>query len=435
MKKNIFIPSILFLFVLLCLVGFYPYASFSYVIETVDEDETEEIEEIEEINVEDSIEFFSSSEMRDKINFNIFEDIERAKRLLDDEHCDFNVVKLKQVVRTKKVGKTKTVAKTKKAPKAKKGVKSKKASKQKTIERSELGEFNIILAIEDIKTREIKIVKVHPKFGTRSEGVIIEPGKPNGVNTKFTIVYPEQHIVLAIKRPVRSGNSFKEASYTPYSENLDIPEIREAGLEYLRNTLGTAKRDLLDRGVKPISCNEFVADDVSVALAIIEHIDPQKFQSGRYTTEKLINETLVVMGTNKQNAYRYSVSKAGARGLFQFIPDTYKRIVRRYPKAGLNLDFIKGMEDHINAAKASFLLFDADMRALNNGRDEQLMNSPEVLGRFLASAYNCGAGKTKNAMDRYGKNWTSRVPLETQIYLNKYDAVWDWLQLLSKDKI
>jgi hypothetical protein len=93
------------------------------------------------------------------------------------------------------------------------------------------------------------------------------------------------------------------------------------------------------------------------------------------------------------------------------------------------------MEDHINAAKASFLLFDADMRALNNGRDEQLMNSPEVLGRFLASAYNCGAGKTKNAMDRYGKNWASRVPLETQIYLNKYDAVWDWLQLLSKDKI
>jgi len=41
MKKNIFIPSILFLFVLLCLVGFYPYASFSYVTETVDEYETE----------------------------------------------------------------------------------------------------------------------------------------------------------------------------------------------------------------------------------------------------------------------------------------------------------------------------------------------------------------------------------------------------------
>lgn len=161
----------------------------------------------------------------------------------------------------------------------------------------------------------------------------MEPGKSNGVNTKFTITSPEHHIVLEIKRPVRHGISFKEVIYTPYSESLDIPVVREAGLEYLRGVLRVAKNDLIKKGAAPL-CEKFVADDVSVTLAIIEHIDPLKFESGKYTTEKLIHETLVILGTNKQKAYRFSTSKAGARGLFQFIPKTYKRIVDLYPQAG-----------------------------------------------------------------------------------------------------
>jgi len=393
---------------------FHPFPSSSYMAE-INEDE------LEEVNVEDSIEFTSSSELPGMINFNIFEDIDRAKALLEKEQCGFRVVKSKQAAKSKRV------AKSKKEVKGKKGGKGKKANNPKTIEKNELGEFTILLAIENVKTRDIQIVRIHPKLGAKSEGVVIEPGKSNGVNTKFTIVYPENHIVLALKRPVRSGTTFKEVVYAPYSEGLDVPDVRKAGLEYLKNTLGTAKNDLAGRKVRPLSSDEFIADDVSLTLAIIEHIDPLKFESGKYTTEKLIHETLVIMGTNKQNAYRYSASKAGARGLFQFIPDTYKRIAKLYPRAGLKNDFIQGMEDHENAAKASFLLFDADMRALNNGRKEQLMNDPHALGRFLASAYNCGSGKTKGAMDRYGGNWSSRVPAETQIYLKKYDAVWDWL--------
>ena len=154
---------------------------------------------------------------------------------------------------------------------------------------------------------------------------------------------------------------------------------------------------------------------------------PSNSRAENYTTEKLIHETLVILGTNRENAYRYSASKAGARGLFQFIPDTYRRIAWLYPRAELKRDFVPGMEDHENAAKASFLLFDADMRALSNGEKEQVLNEPQALGRFLASAYNCGSGKTKGAMDRHGENWCSRVPDETQVYIKKYDAVWEWL--------
>jgi hypothetical protein len=359
----------------------------------------------EDFDVEDSIEFSSPTQSHEIINFNIFEDIARARELLEKQKAGFQVVKLK---------------------KEKKSGKGKKKKTEKR-EQNVLGEFVILLAIEDVKTREIQVVRVHPKLGARSDKVVVEPGKSNGVNTKFTILYPEHHVVLALKRPVRQGLSFREVVYTPYSEGLDVPEVRRAGLEYLKSVLARAKHDLLRKRVAPLSSPSFIADDVSLTLAIIEHIDPLKFESGKYTTERLIHETLVILGTNKENAYRYSASKAGARGLFQFIPDTYRRIARLYPRAELKRDFIPGMEDHENAAKASFLLFDADMLALSNCEKEQALNEPQDLGRFLASAYTCGAGKTRGAMDRHGENWCSKVPSETQVYLKKYDAVWEWL--------
>jgi len=346
--------------------------------------------DFDETNVEESIEFTPTSETHNIIQFNIFEDIAKAREILEKKQCRFQTIRVKK-------GK-----------------------------RQELGEFTILLALEDIATRKIRVVKVHPELGGTSEGIIVEPGKSNGVNTKFTIKSPEHHIVLAIKRPVRHGTSFKEVIYTPYSESLDIPVVREAGLEYLRGVLRLAKNDLIKKGAAPL-CEKFVADDVSVTLAIIEHIDPLKFESGKYTTEKLIHETLVILGTNKQKAYRFSASKAGARGLFQFIPKTYKRIVDLYPQAGLEKDFIRGMEDHGNAAKASLLLFDADMRIMNNGRTDYLMYDPQEIGRLLAAAYNCGSGKTRGAYGRYREKWNEKIPAETQIYLKKFDAVWEWL--------
>jgi hypothetical protein len=346
--------------------------------------------DFEDTNIEESIEFSPTSESHTIIKFNIFEDIARAREILEKKQCRFQTIRVKK-------GK-----------------------------RQELGEFTILLAVEDITTGKIRVVKVHPKLGGTSEGIVVEPGKSNGVNTKFTITSPAHHIVLAIKRPVRHGISFKEVIYTPYSENLDIPAVREAGLEYLRDVLRVAKKDLIKKGAAPL-CEKFVADDVSVTLAIIEHIDPLKFESGKYTTEKLIHETLVILGTNKQKAYRFSASKAGARGLFQFIPKTYKRIVDLYPQAGLEKDFTRGMEDHGNAAKASLLLFDADMRIMINGRTDYLTYDPQEMGRLLASAYNCGSGKTRGAYDRYGEKWNEKIPAETQIYLKKFDAVWKWL--------
>jgi len=373
--------------------------------------ETADDYEDAETDFEESIELESPSGARDVIDFDIFEDIARARARLEKMSCGFTVVRPKTV---------------KKVRTGRKGKKGRKWKQVVTYGKPELGSFTILLAVENVKTREIQVIKIHPRLGGRTDRAIIEPGKANGVNTKFTITSPEHHVVLALKRPVRHGSTFREVVYTPYSEGLDIPSVRKAGLDYLEGIIGSARNDLIDRRVKPRSCNSFIDNDISVVLAIIEHIDPGKFTSGRYTPEKLINETLVILGTNKHNAYRYSKSKAGAVGLFQFIPGTYKRILNLYPQAGLIRDFAQGMTDHENAAKASFLLFDADMNVLSDARRSRLLDDPAATGRFLASAYNCGPGRTRNSMERHGDNWASAVPAETQIYLRKFDAVLTW---------
>ncbi len=420
------------LFVLLCcclaaVLGFTLYGPSL----ASQEDAEEYIDEEENVDLEESIEFTSPSRTRDLITFDILKDIERAKALLEPMKCGFTVVAVKSGPEPAAPEKKKVTKKQKKglkAQKAKKGKKKATLAASRRPVRNELGEFSILLAVENITTREIKVIRVHPKLGAESEGVLAVPGKSNGVNTKFTIVYPEHHVVLALKRPVRQGASFKEVVYTPYSDNLDIAQVRQTGLDYLRSTVRAAKMDLLRRKVVPLSCDRFVPDDIPLTLAIIEHIDPVRFESGKYTAEQLIHETLVIIGTNKGDAYAYSKSKAGAQGLFQFIPDTYKRIARLYPQAGLHEDFVEGMRDHVNAAKASFLLFDADTGVLNDDKREQMLRQSDAWGRFLASAYNCGSGKTRKAMDKTGRNWTLSVPSETQIYVKKYDVVRDWLR-------
>lgn len=396
-KTCLFLLLFLFLFVLPPFHAPVPSSA-----QTAEDAEGHEDGDMED---EDSIEFQSPAGERDLINFDIFEDISRARARLEKMSCGFKVVRSKTVKRVKKGKRWKT---------------------QVTWGKSELGGFTILLALLNVQNREIQVVRVHPRLGARSERGVIEPGKANGVNTKFTILYPERHVVLALKRPVRSGSTFKEVIYTPYSEGIDTPAVRKAGMDYLKNIIAGAKDDLLRRRVRPRSCDSFIDNDISVVLAIIEHIDPGKFSSGKYTTEKLINETLVILGTNKHNAYRYSRSKAGAMGLFQFIPGTYKRVSNLYPQAGLVKDFVRGMEDHENAAKASFLLFDADMNVLADPRRQRLLDDPAAMGRFLASAYNCGPGRTRGSMERHGDNWPSAVPSETQTYLQKFDAVLSW---------
>jgi hypothetical protein len=294
-----------------------------------------------------------------------------------------------------------------------------------TVEKLE--NYDVLLAVENAGTREIKIIRVKP--GKQVDGgFAVEFEKTNGVNTEFVVTHPKDFIVLAIRRVVRSGKGFAEVVYTPFSEELNIPVLRQAGLDYVKAEIAAARQALAERGVKSRAypgqlVSDAVPEDVALALSMIEHIDPARFERGGQQ-EQLINQVLVTIGANRSRAFQYSVSKAGARGLFQFIPRTYATICARYPSAHLNPEFVSGMNDHRNAAMASLLLFDSDLSVLGREQRAELKKQPEAMGQFLAAAYNCGAGRTKSAIAQHGPNWTTRLLPETCVYLKKFDAVW-----------
>lgn len=304
-----------------------------------------------------------------------------------------------------------------------KGLKREKIIVQRTVKP------NFLLAVEDLREKKIREVLV-TSDGWVTEGFEVKLVRKNGVGSRFEITYPENMVVLALRTTVRAGvNSFREVVYTPYSPQIDTPQVRQAGLSYLITQIELARKDLEKRQARLYGFERLSTDmpiDVSLALSIIEHIDPVRFRNcpkGRETD--LIHEVLTIMGANTVDAYAYSRSSAGAMGLFQIIPATYKRLQNKYPRAGLTKDFVKGCTDHVNAAKASLLLFDSDLSDLPKEHLPLITKDLRTIGMYLAAAYNCGSKRVEKSAKQCGSEWTCRLPLETKIYLDKFYTIWD----------
>ncbi|MEI8096915.1 MAG: hypothetical protein WCG73_02320 [Candidatus Moraniibacteriota bacterium] len=281
--------------------------------------------------------------------------------------------------------------------------------------------FNILLAVENVKDRLVKIIKIS-QDGGNNKGYSVDWSKANGMNTDFNVTVPEGHIVLGAKRVVKSADGgWEEVVYTPYTHDLDTQVMRSRGLTYLKSRLVTASRLLEEQNVlsqtfKGSLVSSVVPDDVALVLSIIEHIDPSRMEEEKI--ERLVNEVLVIVAANRERSYRYAVSKAGARDLFQFIPSTYHSVRAMYPKAKLIPDFVSGMRNHVNGAEASLLLFDSDLSQLPAEYRDQAKKSKAFLADYLAAAYNCGAPNTAKAL-KHGKKWVEHLPKETRLYLMK----------------
>jgi hypothetical protein len=339
------------------------------------------------------------------VTFDVLPDIKKAQLLLDNEDAGY-------------------FCKTVNYSNGKKGKAARKWCS------TTLDDFNVLLAVENVNTRKIEIIKLTHKGTQAPSGFSVLGGKKNGVNTAFDVRYPSGYIVLALKRVVGKDGGFEEVVYTPYTPEIDTKTMRDIGLQYLKDNLDGADSDLRSKGVRSRAFGGLVADavpkKVALTLSLIEHIDPSRFESGQ-PIEQLVNEVLVITAANKQRAYAYSVSKAGARGLFQFIPRTYHSLIRLYASAGLDTNFVRGMEEHQNAAKASLLLFDSDLGYLPRNHRQFLKKHPEAMGKYLAAAYNGGASRAARAINIYRGDWERHVLSETQCYLRKFNAVWKLL--------
>ncbi len=337
----------------------------------------------------------------------IREDIRRARELLKGERSGYAVITEKTTVLIK----------------GRRGRTKKKVITRRIIEPA------FLLAVGDLKERTLALVRFTNR-GCETEGFDVVRTRNNGVASRFEVKYPQNMAVLALRTMVhREGKGYEEVVYTPYSPEIDTPQVREDGLNYLKQQIESARADLEKRNV-PLKSFEFISDDIapteiSLVLSIVEHIDPLRFQKAPPGGETaLVHEVLTVIGANLDDAYAYSRSPAGARGLFQFIPGTYQKMLRKYHKAGLDRDFVSGARNHANAAKASLLLFDSDLSDLPARYLHAIKDDLHALGRYVAAAYNCGSKRVERSMKNCTNGWTCRLPGETKIYLRKFDTIW-----------
>ena len=361
-----------------------------------------------------SIEQHPAYPWSDESGFDIREDIRKAQEFL----------------RHKKSGYTVRIEKTTVRVTSRRGKTREKVVKRKIIEPA------FLLAVENLKERRIRQVRFTSK-GCETDGFDVVMTRNNGVGSRFEIRYPENMALLALRTMVHSGNKgYEEVVYTPYSPEIDTPQVREDGLNYLKGQLESARADLEEKHVRLMDFNELfdgvAATEISLVLSIIEHIDPVRFEKSPPGGETaLVHEVLTIIGANTSAAYAYSRSPAGARGLFQFIPGTYEKLLRKYPEARLDRNFVSGCSNHVNAAKASLLLFDSDLNDLPSDYLHAIGADALTVGRYLAAAYNCGSKRVERSLRGCTAGWTCLLPRETKVYLRKFDAVWNMRKLLD----
>jgi len=269
----------------------------------------------------------------------------------------------------------------------------------------------------------------------------------NGANTRYAVLEPEDSFVLAIKTNTKSVPG---AIYVPYNPAYQTPEIVRAGREYIESIIRAAERRIFRNDVRSrINPSKLITEiidgdslsehsldaDARVLLTLIadEHIDKDEYavRGAGWTTDKVF----VTLALNRESTYRFAVSSAGAGGLAQFIPSTYKDVRTRYPNAALPESFEEAMRDHEHSAVAQFCLIDRMLKALVES-GQRIPRDKLLLGQYLAVSYNAGEHrgtpwlrehtnmcikKKRRCRYRHG------LPDETATYIKKYGLVHAYL--------
>lgn len=244
----------------------------------------------------------------------------------------------------------------------------------------------------------------------------------NGVNTPIVVTDDagNMQLPLMVQYPVvRNGKYMETAYYMSTHPGLVTPEVVNAGRYYVRNVIEIARDRLREKG---IHIQPKLAD-IAERLATVEHVDHTRFRSEFHPN--IYNDIFTLYALNEGQTYRYSVSSAGAGGMVQMIPSTYRMVRSWHPNVPLIPDFVEGMRNHVNATQAMLLYM---QRTWND-----LIASPTVASAFssgiasqqqlMAAGYNSNPAKIAGYINRGGENWTGLIPRETKIYLQIYDSI------------
>jgi hypothetical protein len=246
--------------------------------------------------------------------------------------------------------------------------------------------------------------------------------RPNYVNTAVRVTDASGRDLqpLAVRYPVEEKGALKEvAYYTSAHPAVESPEIVRAGRDYVHEKLDAAVASLASKGER-ISPSVV---DVAERLCVVEHTDHKRFMTE--ASAPIFEEVRALYALNSGDTYRYSVSSAGAGGMVQMIPPTYKAVREQHPSVGLREDFVEGMRDHSNALEA-MLLYMQDTWGYLSKQEEvtaALDSGLATQAELLAAGYNSNPRRLPKYLREGGEGWRTLIPEETKMYLRIYSSV------------
>lgn len=244
----------------------------------------------------------------------------------------------------------------------------------------------------------------------------------NGVNTPIVITDDEgqMQLPLMVQYPVvRNGRYMETAYYMSTHPGLVTPEVVNAGRYYVRNVIEIARERLREKGI----VIQPKLADIAERLATVEHVDHTRFRNELHPN--IYNDIFTLYALNEGQTYRYSVSSAGAGGMVQMIPSTYRMVRSWHPNVPLIPDFVEGMRNHVNATQAMLLYMQRTWNDLAASPTVANAHSTGIATQeqLMAAGYNSNPAKIAGYINRGGDGWTSLIPRETKIYLQIYDSL------------
>lgn len=283
------------------------------------------------------------------------------------------------------------------------------------------------VAFYDYKTAQIDyIVMTKESFLSRASDirtttadgkvVTVRTIRGNGVNTPVMVIDEDNkaHLPLMVQYPVeRDGRFYEMAYYISTHPGIVTPEVVNAGKIYVRNIIDVARENLRKKSIY-ISPQ---VTDMAERLAIVEHVDHQRFRNEYHPI--IFNDIYTLYALNEGQTYRYSVSSAGAGGMVQMIPSTYRLIRSRYYNVNLLPDFVEGMRNHVNAAQAMLLYMQMtwDDIISNDTVSGAIDSGIATPAELMSAGYNSNPSRLAAYIRRGGANWKNLIPRETKIYL------------------
>ena len=240
-------------------------------------------------------------------------------------------------------------------------------------------------------------IKARHVTGTGAERLMFAFSKDGEPLKVYGRKFPVFDSALLKKKQWRAvAETAKPIIYLPFTEDTFDPLFVSGGKEYLLSTARKAIEELrLAKAPSAAFPGELLADvvpaEVISTLAVIEQTDDGDFVKKK---QDAFNDVLSQYGLKREEAYRYSVSRASALGPMQFTNrrgnGTYALVVRRCRAAKIDPNFERGATNLLNAMKAAICLFDIELSQMRPEIRRAYRDNPEVLGIFPVAAYNGG---------------------------------------------